>query len=144
MCREKIRVGYAGDSQRALLHDHAHALGIDPRELDHDRQLVRVLGMEAVHVRAEAVPQAREARDLPEIGEELLDLPSKAVGVAAWHPGEPTHASTIRVVSLVRRLVKVIGAALAFAVYVWFAAVHSAGRVKRRKAARRRARAAAR
>jgi hypothetical protein len=43
-------------------------------------------------------------------------------------------------VTLVRRILKGIAAALAFAVYVWFAAVHNVGRVKRRKAARRRAR----
>ena len=41
----------------------------------------------------------------------------------------------------VRRILKLLGAALAFGVYVWFAAVRNVGRVKRRKAARRRARA---
>ena len=44
----------------------------------------------------------------------------------------------------VRRIVKLIGVALALAVYVWFAAVNNVGRVKRRKAARRRARTAGR
>ena len=39
---------------------------------------------------------------------------------------------------------KLAAAALAFAVYVWFSAVRNLGRVKRRKAARRRARRAAR
>ena len=38
----------------------------------------------------------------------------------------------------VRRLVKLIGALLAFAVYVWFAAVRSLPAVKARKARRRR------
>ncbi len=44
----------------------------------------------------------------------------------------------------VRRIVQVVAAALAFAVYVWFAAVRNVGVVKRRKAARRRTRAARR
>ena len=47
--------------------------------------------------------------------------------------------------TVVRRLVlalKLAAAALALAVYTWFAAVLNLGRVKRRKAARRRARAA--
>lgn len=39
--------------------------------------------------------------------------------------------------TLVRRILKALTAALAFGVYVWFAAVSNAGRVKRRKAARR-------
>jgi hypothetical protein len=42
--------------------------------------------------------------------------------------------------TLVRRVLKAIAATLALATYVWFAAVRNAGRVKRRKAARRRAR----
>jgi hypothetical protein len=41
---------------------------------------------------------------------------------------------------LVRRILKMVAAALALGVYVWFAAVRNVGRVKRRKAARRRAR----
>jgi len=43
-------------------------------------------------------------------------------------------------VTLVRRILKLLGAALAFGVYVWFAAVQNVGRVKRRKALRRRLR----
>ena len=39
--------------------------------------------------------------------------------------------------TLVRRILKALTAALALGVYVWFAAVHHAGRVKRLKAARR-------
>jgi HAMP domain-containing protein len=41
---------------------------------------------------------------------------------------------------LVRRILQLAGAALAFASYVWFAAVRLAPAVKRRKAARRAAR----
>jgi hypothetical protein len=40
-------------------------------------------------------------------------------------------------VTLIRRIVKLVAAALAFAVYVWFAAVRAVPAVKRRKAARR-------
>ena len=39
--------------------------------------------------------------------------------------------------TLVRRFLKALVAALGIGVYVWFAAVHNAARVKRRKAARR-------
>jgi hypothetical protein len=35
---------------------------------------------------------------------------------------------------LVRRILKLLGAGLAFGVYVWFAAVRAVPRVKRRKA----------
>jgi hypothetical protein len=45
--------------------------------------------------------------------------------------------------TLVRRILKALTAALAFGVYVWFGAVRNVGRVKRRKAARRAARRAA-
>ena len=40
--------------------------------------------------------------------------------------------------TLVRRILKLIGATIAFALYVWFAAVRLAPAVKRRKASRRR------
>ena len=40
--------------------------------------------------------------------------------------------------TLVRRILKLAGAALAFAVYVWFAAVRNVPHVKARKARRRR------
>ena len=39
--------------------------------------------------------------------------------------------------TLVRRILKLAGAALAFAVYVWIAAVRNVPRVKARKARRR-------
>jgi hypothetical protein len=38
---------------------------------------------------------------------------------------------------LVRRILKLAGAALAFAVYVWFAAVRGAPAARRRRAAKR-------
>jgi len=43
-------------------------------------------------------------------------------------------------VARIRRLVKLAGAAFAFLLYVWYAAVEYAPLVKRRKARRRRAR----
>jgi len=39
--------------------------------------------------------------------------------------------------AIVRRILRLVAAALAFGVYVWFAAVRNIGRVKRRKALRR-------
>lgn len=42
--------------------------------------------------------------------------------------------------TLVRRILKAVAAVLALAVYVWFAAVRNVGRVKRRKAEKRRSR----
>jgi hypothetical protein len=45
--------------------------------------------------------------------------------------------------TLVRRILKLLGAGLAFGTYVWVAAVRAAPAVKRRKAARRAARKAA-
>jgi hypothetical protein len=50
---------------------------------------------------------------------------------------EVTPGGTIRRMTLVRRILKAFAAAIAFAVYVWFAAVRLAPGVKRRKAARR-------
>jgi hypothetical protein len=38
---------------------------------------------------------------------------------------------------LVRRILKLVGATLAFAVYVWFAAVRDAPAARRRRAAKR-------
>jgi hypothetical protein len=40
--------------------------------------------------------------------------------------------------TLVRRILKVVAAALTFGVYVWFTAVRNAGKIKRRKRLRRR------
>jgi hypothetical protein len=47
---------------------------------------------------------------------------------------------TIECMAFVRRILKLVGAALAFFTYVWFAAVRHVPAVKRRKAARRGAR----
>ena len=54
-----------------------------PGHLDDDRQLVRLVRVVAVDVRPEAAPQPGEARHLPELGEELLDLGLEALRLAA-------------------------------------------------------------
>lgn len=48
--------------------------------------------------------------------------------------------ATIARMAFVRRILKLVGAALAFATYVWVAAVRAVPGVKARKAARRRSR----
>src|SRR6185437_4116023 len=55
---------------------------IDARKLDDDVQRRRIVGAEAVALRTEASAHAREARHLPEVREELLDLALEIVEVA--------------------------------------------------------------
>ena len=81
-------------------------VGIDAGQLDEDRQ--RVIGAEAVDVRAEARAQAREARHLPEVGEQLLDLLLELVHVPLpLHVAEKrTHARNLLGMQRIRRLLK--------------------------------------
>ena len=51
--------------------------------------------------------------------------------------GDVTPRDTIERMPPVRRILKLLGAALAFAVYVWFAAVRHVPGVRARKARRR-------
>jgi hypothetical protein len=51
--------------------------------------------------------------------------------------GDVTHRDTIERMTRVRRILKLTGAAFAFVLYVWFAAVRSLPDVKARKARRR-------
>jgi hypothetical protein len=51
--------------------------------------------------------------------------------------GDVTPRDTIEPMPPVRRILKLLGAAFAFAVYVWFAAVRYVPGVKARKARRR-------
>jgi hypothetical protein len=51
---------------------------------------------------------------------------------------KPTPGRNLLGVARVRRLIQLVGAGLGFFLYVWYAAVHFAPRVKRRKAERRR------
>src|SRR6266850_8204573 len=81
----------AGDQQQALPCVDLHGLRIDARQLHDDGQGVRVVRMEAVDVRAEAVPDAREAWDLPEVREQLLDLLLQLVHITACHRPEPYY-----------------------------------------------------
>ena len=69
---------------------------LDAGELDDDRQLGGLVGAEAVDLRAEAAAQAREARHLPEVGEQLLDLAREAVDVAPAGHADRTGRSTER------------------------------------------------
>jgi hypothetical protein len=48
-----------------------------------------------------------------------------------------TPLGTIERMTLVRRIVKLAAAAVAFALYVWFTAVRAAPSIRRRKALRR-------
>ena len=78
----------SGDGERALADDDREALRVDAGNLDHDGQLGRVVGAVAVDHRPEPAPQPREARHVPEVGEELLDLGLK---VLRRHPLTPGH-----------------------------------------------------
>ena len=81
----------AGDHQRLLVDHDLDRLGLDARELDQQIQLVRVVRDVAVDGRPEAVPQTGEAGNLPEVGEELFDLPLQAIDVSARHIAQTTR-----------------------------------------------------
>ena len=72
----------AADEEGPARHGDLEAFGLDARQLQHDVQGRRVVGPEAVALGAEAVPQAGEARHLPEVGEQLLDLAPEIVDIA--------------------------------------------------------------
>lgn len=131
----------AGDRQRALLDRELERIAIDAGDLDDDDELGRVLRDEAVDRGPESVPDPGEAGYLPEVGEQLLDLSLQAVDVAPRHcRGDVTRRCTIESVTLVRRILKLVAASAAFLLYVWFAAVRAAPRIRQRKALRRAAR----
>ena len=76
----------AGDDEQSFGCDHADALRIDARKLDHDGQRMRVLGVEAVDVGPEAVAGAcGEPGHVPEVCEQLLDLRLELVDVTPSH-----------------------------------------------------------
>src|SRR5688572_32271960 len=68
----------ARDRQRPLCDTDLDRLRVDAGEFDDDDQLARIVGDEAVDRGPEAVPQAGKAGHLPEVGEQLLDLPLQA------------------------------------------------------------------
>jgi len=75
----------ARDHEHALADHDAHALRRYARQFDDHRQGVRIVGVEAVEVRAEAAAEPREPRHLPEVREELLDLLLQLVDVPSAH-----------------------------------------------------------
>jgi hypothetical protein len=87
-------------------------------------------------------PAGREARHLPEVGEELLELcQSVDVFAPARHPGKYPRSLQFAVVPGIRRLLKLAFVLVASAIGIWFEAVRRTPDVKRRKRLRRRARA---
>jgi hypothetical protein len=127
----------AGDRQLAVGEDDLDRGRVDTGKAGDDDELRRLLGGEAVDRGAEAAPEPGEAGYLPEICEQLLDLPMQAVDVSPRHRAEVTPPVTIERMALVRRVLKLAAAALAFFAYVWYAAVRHTPAVKRRKAVRR-------
>ena len=75
----------ARDDEHAFAHDDGDALGVDAGKLDDHRQLVRIVGVVAVDVRAEAAARRAEARPLPEVGEQRLELVAPSRDVASRH-----------------------------------------------------------
>ena len=76
------------DDEQPLARDDAHALRVDAGQFDDHGQSVRIVGVKAVDVRseAEAVTRSRETRDVPQVGEQLLDLRLQLVDVPSTHP----------------------------------------------------------
>src|SRR4051812_12427949 len=84
------------DREHPLAGDDLHRPRVDAGELDHDGERVRLVGVEAVDVRPEPVAEARrETGDLPQVGEQLLDLLLQLVDVAPRHDANRTPVSEI-------------------------------------------------
>ena len=87
---------------------------------------------------AETGSQSREARHLPEIGEQLLDLALQLVEIPlVCHLRQAYPRRSLLGMARIRRLVKLAAAAFALLLYVWYAAVRHAPQVKRQKRTRR-------
>ena len=69
-----------------------HVVGVHAGELDDDGQPRRVVAAHAVGAWMEAATKAREARYLPQLREQLLDLSAQALVVALRHARERTPA----------------------------------------------------
>ena len=119
-------------------------VGIGAGQLEHDVECGRVVGAEAVALRPVAAAHSGEARHLPHVREQLLDLALEVVEV----PASSCHLSPLPVLGygerMVARLVRIVLGSLGLALYVWFAAVRSLPRVRARKRARRRSRTSSR
>src|SRR5439155_8773511 len=85
--RDRRTLPDAGDQERSAGRDDLDPFGLDAGQLDDDVQRGRVVRRVAVALRPEAATDAGEARHLPEVGEELLDLPLEIVEV----PLAPAH-----------------------------------------------------
>jgi hypothetical protein len=103
-------------------------LGVDSGELDDDGEGRRILGAIDVDCRAEPSPRRDEARNLAEAREQLFHFVLQPIDVLAW-----THARIVPV----GRILKAVGAAVGFLLYVWFAAVKNVDAVNERKRSRK-------
>src|SRR2546423_1290841 len=72
-----------GAAGQALADDGVEGAGMAAGQLDRDGRLVRLVGVKGVDVRPKATARAGEARHLPQVGEELLDLLVQLVDVSA-------------------------------------------------------------
>src|SRR4029453_7625062 len=64
----------ARDDQRPVGGRHVELLRVDARDVHEHRERGRIRGPEAAELRPEAAAHAREARHLPEVREQLVDL----------------------------------------------------------------------
>ena len=69
----------AGDDERLVVGEDPQGLRVGSGELDHHSELRRVVGAHNVHLRPESAAEPREARYLPELVDELLDLALQTV-----------------------------------------------------------------
>ena len=72
-------------AELGVIRDDADVGRVDSRKLDEHHHCLRVLGAEAIHLRAETASRSpREREDLPQVGEELLDLLRGALEIASF------------------------------------------------------------
>ena len=83
-----------GDEQRASARHDLDRLGRDAGDLDVDAQLRGILRPVDVDRRPEAAAVPHEPRNLPEVGEQLLDLALQPVDVAR-HRRKRTQGRTL-------------------------------------------------
>ena len=69
----------ASDDESLVVGEDPQGLGVDAGKFDHHPVLGRVVGSDHVDLRPEPAAQAREARDLPELVDQLLDLALQAI-----------------------------------------------------------------
>jgi hypothetical protein len=118
----------AADDECVARGRHLDVFGVDPGQLDHDGEGGRILGAIDVDGGTEPSSRRHEARNLAEAREQLFHLVPQPVDVLAR-----THERIVPV----GRIVKTVGAAAGFLLYVWFAAVKNVDRVNERKRSRK-------